>query len=154
VARAKLLPARGILSHKLHGGEVHVDGGVSRETGELVGGLGVDILVVGSALWIKGRDMGREIRLIRALADEGYQYALNNGKPPIARDRLVVFATVGRDDARKLRAEIEKAGIPVLLFRSREDPAEMADEDRRWDVLLPASAEVAARARFAVPSAG
>ncbi len=154
VARAKLLPAREILSHKLHGGEVHVDGGVSRETGELVGGLGVDILVVGSALWIKGRDMGREIRLIRALADEGYQYALNNGKPPIARDRLVVFATVGRDDARKLRAEIEKAGIPVLLFRSREDPAEMADEDRRWDVLLPASAEVAARARFAVPSAG
>jgi ribulose-phosphate 3-epimerase len=154
VARAKLLPAREILSHKLHGGEVHVDGGVNRETAELVGGLGVDILVVGSALWIKGRDMGREIRLIRALADEGYQYTLNDGKPPIARDRLVVFATVGRDDARKLRTEIEQAGIPVLLFRSREDPAEMADEDRRWDVLLPASAEAAARARFAVPSAG
>jgi len=154
VARAKLLPAREILSHKLHGGEVHIDGGVNRETAELVGGLGVDILVVGSALWIKGRDVGREIRLIRALADEGYQYALNDGKPPIARDRLVVFATVGRDDARKLRTEIEKAGIPVLLFRSREDPAEMADEDRRWDVLLPASAEAAARARFAAPSAG
>jgi ribulose-phosphate 3-epimerase len=154
VARAKLLPAREILGHKLHGGEVHVDGGVNRETAELVGGLGVDILVVGSALWIKGRDMGREIRLIRALADEGYQYALNDGKPPIARDRLVVFATVGRDDARRLRTEIEKAGIPVLLFRSREDPAEMADEERRWDVLLPASAEAAARARFAAPSAG
>jgi len=153
-ARAKLLPAREILSHKLHGGEIHVDGGVNRETAELVGGLGVDILVVGSALWIKGRDMGREIRLIRALADEGYQYALNDGKPPIARDRLVVFATVGRDDARRLRTEIEKAGIPVLLFRSRDDPAEMADEERRWDVLLPASAEAAARARFAAPSAG
>jgi ribulose-phosphate 3-epimerase len=153
-ARAKLLPAREILAHKLHGGEVHVDGGVNRETAELVGGLGVDIVVVGSALWIKGRDMGREIRLIRALADEGYQYALNDGKPPIARDRLVVFATVGRDDARRLRTEIEKAGIPVLLFRSREDPAEMADEERRWDVLLPASAEAAARARFAAPSVG
>jgi len=154
VARTKLLPAREILGHKLHGGEVHVDGGVNRETAELLGGLGVDILVVGSALWIKGRDMGREIRLIRALADEGYQYGLNDGRPPIARDRLVVFATVGRDVARSLRTEIEKAGIPVLLFRSRDDPAEMADEERRWDVLLPASAEAAARARFAVPSAG
>ncbi len=153
-ARAKLLPARELLAHKLHGGEVHVDGGVNRETAELVGGLGVDILVVGSALWIKGRDMGREIRLIRALADEGYQHGLNNGEPPIARDRLVVFATVGRDEARRLRTEIEQAGIPVLLFRAREDPAEMADEDRRWDVLLPASAEPAARARFAARPTG
>jgi ribulose-phosphate 3-epimerase len=85
VARAKLLPARNILAQKLHGGEIHVDGGVNRETAELVGGLGVDILAVGSALWIKGSDMGREIRLIRALADEGYQYALNGGQSPIAR---------------------------------------------------------------------
>src|SRR5688572_13598825 len=47
VAKAKLLEAREILAHKLHGGEVHVDGGVNRETAELVGGQGVDILVVG-----------------------------------------------------------------------------------------------------------
>ncbi len=47
VAKAKLLQARDYLSHKLHGGEVHVDGGVNRDTAELVGGLGVDILVVG-----------------------------------------------------------------------------------------------------------
>ena len=38
VAKAKLLQAREYLSHKLHGGEVHVDGGVNRETAELVGG--------------------------------------------------------------------------------------------------------------------
>ncbi|HEY0444379.1 MAG TPA: ribulose-phosphate 3-epimerase, partial [Candidatus Limnocylindrales bacterium] len=85
VAKDKLLAAREYLSHKPVGGEVHVDGGINRETAELVGGLGVDILVVGSALWIKGHDMGREIRLVRALADEGYQYQLNDGKPPIPR---------------------------------------------------------------------
>jgi ribulose-phosphate 3-epimerase len=148
VARAKLLPAREYLSHKLHGAEIHVDGGVSRDTAELIGGLGADVLVVGSALWIRGRDAGREIRLIRALADEGYQYQLNAGKPPVPRDRLVVFATLPIDLARRLRADVEAAGIPVLLFRSLADPAELPDEERRWDVLLPATAEPVARARF------
>lgn len=148
VAKAKLLAAREILSHKLHGGEVHVDGGVNRETAELVGGLGTDILVVGSALFLKGRDMGREIRLIRALADEGYQYNLNKGVPPIPRDRMVTFASLRRPQARTLREEVEAAGIPVLLFRSSDDPAEMDDEVRHWDVLIPASAEAAAKDRF------
>jgi ribulose-phosphate 3-epimerase len=148
VAKAKLLAAREILSHKLHGGEVHVDGGVNRETAELVGGLGTDILVVGSALFLKGRDMGREIRLIRALADEGYQYVLNKGVPPIPRDRMVTFASLRRPQARTLREEVEAAGIPVLLFRSSDDPADMDDEVRRWDVLIPASAEAAAKERF------
>ena len=149
VAKAKLPAAREILSHKLHGGEIHVDGGVNRETAELLGSLGVDILVVGSALWRKGHDMGREIRLIRALTDEGYQFGLNNGVPPIPRDRMVTFATLRRPQARTLREEVEAAGIPVLLFRSREDPPEMDDEVRRWDVLVPASAEAAAEDRFA-----
>jgi ribulose-phosphate 3-epimerase len=149
VAKAKLLQAREYLSHKLHGGEIHVDGGVNRETAELVGSLGVDILVVGSALWLKGRDMAREIRLIRALADEGYQYGLNNGVPPIPRDKMVTFASLRRPQARTLREEIEGAGIPVLLFRSPKDPADMDDEVRRWDLLLPASAEAIARERFA-----
>jgi ribulose-phosphate 3-epimerase len=148
VAKAKLLPARELLSHKLHGGEIHVDGGVNRDTAELVGALGVDILVVGSVLWRKGADMGREIRLVRALADEGYQYGLNGGTPPIPRDRMVTFASLPRPQARTLREEVEAAGIPVLLFRSREDPAEMDDETRRWDVLVPASAEAAAKERF------
>jgi ribulose-phosphate 3-epimerase len=148
VAKEKLLAAREVIAHKLHGGEVHVDGGVNRETAELVGGQGTDILVVGSALWLKGRDMGREIRLIRALADEGYQYQLNNGVPPIPRDRMVAFASLPRPQARQLRAEVEAAGIPALLFRAREDPADMDDELRRWDVLIPASAEAAAKERF------
>jgi ribulose-phosphate 3-epimerase len=148
VARAKLLKARSYLSHKLHGGEIHVDGGVNRESAELVGSLGVDILVVGSALWLKGRDMAREIRLIRSLADEGYQYGLNNGVPPIPRDKMVSFASLPRPLARMLREEIEGAGIPVLLFRSPKDAADMDDEIRRWDLLLPASAEAVARQRF------
>jgi ribulose-phosphate 3-epimerase len=148
VAKAKLLQAREYLSHKLHGGEIHVDGGINRETAELVGGLGVDILVVGSALWQKDRNMAREIRLIRALTDEGYQFGLNEGVPPIPRDKMVTFATLRRPQARKLREEVEAAGIPVLLFRSREDPAEMDDEIRRWDLLIPASAEAAANERF------
>ena len=126
-----------------------MDGGVNRDTAELVGGQGVDILVVGSALWLKGRDMAREIRLIRALADEGYQYTLTKGVPPIPRDRMVTFASLRRPQARTLREEVEAAGIPVLLFRASEDPAEMDDEIRHWDVLIPASAEAAAKARFA-----
>ena len=148
VAKAKLLKARELLSHKLHGGEIHVDGGVNRDSAELIGSLGVDILVVGSALWLKGRDMAREVRLIRALADEGYQYGLNDGVPPIPRDRMVTFASLPRPQARTLREEIEGAGIPVLLFRSPKDPADMDDELRRWDLLLPASAEAAAKERF------
>jgi ribulose-phosphate 3-epimerase len=59
--------------------EVHVDGGVNRNTAELCGRLGVDILVVGSTLWKKGRDIEREIRLIKALADEGYR-----GRSPVS----------------------------------------------------------------------
>ena len=148
VANAKLLQAREYLSHKLHGGEVHVDGGVNRDTAELVGGLGVDILVVGSALWLKGRDMAREVRLIRALADEGYQYGLNKGVPPIPRDRMITFATLRRPEAHRLRDEVEGAGIPVLLFRSGQDPAEMDDDVRRWDLLVPASVEKVAKQRF------
>jgi hypothetical protein len=61
---------------------------------------------------------------------------------------MVTFATLQRPEARRLRDEVEAAGIPVLLFRSREDPAEMDDEVRRWDLLIPASAEAAARQRF------
>jgi ribulose-phosphate 3-epimerase len=146
VAREKLLAARDLLAHKLYGGEVHVDGGVNRETAEIAGGQGADILVVGSTLWIEGHDMGREIRLIRALADEGYQYQRNGGVPPIPRDAMVTFASLPRALANRLQAEIEEAGVPVLLFRSRDG----ADGGGavRWDLLLPASAEAAVAERF------
>src|SRR3712207_2914121 len=106
VAAQKLLPARALLSHKAFGGEVHVDGGVNRETAEFVGAQGTDVLVVGSALWIKGHDMGREIRLVRALADEGFQYELNDGEPPIPRDRWSTFTRLPKHLAKDRKSVV------------------------------------------------
>ena len=146
VAQEKLLAARDLLSHKPFGGEVHVDGGVNRETAEFVGGLGVDILVVGSALFKKGHDMGREIRLIRALADEGYQYTLNNGVPPIPRDRMVAFVSLPKHLAHGLMDEIEAAGVPVVMLRGNGDVN--PDGVRDYDLLVPASAEAFVVDRF------
>jgi len=147
VAKAKLLAARALLSHKPYGGEVHVDGGVNRETAELVGGLGTDILVVGSALFKKGHDMGREIRLIRALADEGYQYTLNDGVPPIPRDRMVAFASLPKHLAHGLMDEIEAGGVPVVMLRGNGEFN--PDGIRDYDLLVPASAESFVVDRFA-----
>ena len=144
VAQEKLLAAREYLSHKAHGAEVHVDGGINRETAEFVGGLGVDVLVVGSVLWIKGRDMGREIRLVKALADESYQYRLNNGTPPIPRDKMVTFTQLPKHLAWKFMAEIEKGGIPVIPLRGagRFNP----DGVRDFDLMVPATvAELTAK---------
>jgi ribulose-phosphate 3-epimerase len=139
VAKEKLLAAREYLSHKAHGAEVHVDGGINRESAELVGGLGVDILVVGSALWIKGHDMGREIRLVKALADEGYQYRLNDGKPPIPRDKMVTFTQLPKHLAWKFMREIEAGGVPVIPLRGsgRFNP----DGVRDYDLMVPATVE-------------
>ena len=139
VAAEKILAAREYLSHKPVGAEVHVDGGVNRESAEFVGGLGVDVLVVGSVLWMKGRDMGREIRLVRALADEGYQYRLNGGKPPIPRDAMVTFAQLPKHLAWRFMTEIERGGIPVIPLRGtgQFNP----DGVRDYDLLVPASAE-------------
>jgi ribulose-phosphate 3-epimerase len=139
VAAAKILAARGYLAHTPVAGEVHVDGGINRESAEFVGGLGVDILVVGSVLWIKGRNMGREIRLVRSLADEGYQYRLNDGKPPIPRDAMVMFAQLPRHLAWSFMRDIEQGGIPVIPLRGtgRFNP----DGVRDYDLLVPASAE-------------
>jgi ribulose-phosphate 3-epimerase len=139
VAAEKLLAARELLRHKAFGAEVHVDGGINRETAEFVGGLGVDILVVGSALWIKGHDMGREIRLVRALADEGYQYQLNDGKPPIPRDRWSTFTSLPKHLARRFMGEIEAGGIPVLMLRG--DGQVNPDGVRDYDLLVPMSVE-------------
>jgi ribulose-phosphate 3-epimerase len=139
VARDKILAARHYLRHKAHGGEVHVDGGINRETAEFAGGLGVDILVVGSALFIKGHDMAREIRLIRALADEGYQFTLNGGEPPIPRDRMVRFASLPKAFARRLMDEIEAGGVPVIMLRG--SGGMNPDGVRDYDLLVPATVE-------------
>ena len=53
--------------------EVHVDGGVNRDSAAQCGAMGADILVVGSTLWKKGRDVSEEIRAIKALADGAYK---------------------------------------------------------------------------------
>ena len=147
VARAKLLPARDLLRHKAVGGEVHVDGGVNRETAEFAGGQGVDVLVVGSALWIKGHDMGREVRLIKALADEGYQYELNAGVPPIPRDQWVSFARLPKTFAKRFMDEIEVGGIPVLMLRGNGQIN--PDGVRDYEVMVPASAEALTAQRHA-----
>jgi ribulose-phosphate 3-epimerase len=139
VARDKILAARDLFSHRSFGGEVHVDGGVNRETAEIVGGLGADILVVGSVLWAAGRNMAREIRLVRALADEGYQYQLNDGKPPIPRDRWSVFTRLPRHIARRAVTEIEAGGIPVLMLRG--DGQVNPDGVKDYDLLVPSSVE-------------
>jgi ribulose-phosphate 3-epimerase len=139
VAQEKLLPARELLSHKAFGAEVHVDGGINRETAEFVGAQGVDVLVVGSALWIKGHDMGREIRLVRALADEGFQYELNGGQPPIPRDRWVTFTRLPKHLAKRAAAEIEAGGIPVVTLRGEGQIN--PDGVKDFDLLVPLSTE-------------
>jgi len=147
VAAEKLLAARDLLSHKPFGAEVHVDGGINRETAEFAGGLGVDILVVGSALFVKGRDMGREVRLIRALADEGYQFTLNDGVPPIPRDRMVTFTSLPKHLARAFVDAIEADGVPVVMLRGNGQMN--PDGIRDYDLLVPASAEAHVVARHA-----
>jgi ribulose-phosphate 3-epimerase len=151
VAAEKILAAREYLTHAPATGEVQVDGGVNRESAEFVGGLGVDILIVGSVLWIKGRNMGREIRLVRALADEGYQYRLNDGKRPIPRDAMVVFAQLPRHLALTFTTELEAAGIPGIPLRG--NGSESADPVREFDILIPASVERIAEERHAADRA-
>ncbi len=139
VLAAKAAGARQLLSHKLYGGEVHVDGGINRETAEYAGSQGVDVFVVGSALFVRGRDIGREIRLIRALADDGYQYGLNDGRPPIPRDRMTHLASLPKHLAHQLMAEIEATGIPVIMLRG--DGQINPDGVRDYDLLVPANVE-------------
>ena len=139
VLAAKASGARELLAHKPYGGEIHVDGGVNRETAEFAGSHGVDVFVVGSALFVRGRDMGREVRLIRALADEGFQYGPNGGEPPIPRDKMTLFATLPKHLARTLMAEIEATGIPVVMLRGEGQIN--PDGVRDYDLLVPATVE-------------
>ena len=152
VLAAKAAGARELLRHKRYGGELHVDGGINRETAERAGAAGVDVYVVGSALFVPGRDIAREIRLIRALADEGFQYGPNDGVPPIPRDRMVPFVSLPKHLARELMAEIERTGIPVVMLRGEGQIN--PDGVRDYDLLVPATVEAevqeehrAARAR-------
>jgi ribulose-phosphate 3-epimerase len=51
--------------------EVQVDGGINVGTAATVGALGVDVMVAGSALFRKGRDMAAEMARIRGAAVTG-----------------------------------------------------------------------------------
>ena len=139
VLAAKAAGAREILKHKLYGGEIHVDGGINRETAEFAGSHGVDVFVAGSALFLKGRDMGREVRLIRALADEGFQYGPNDGRTPIPSDRMTRFTSLPKHLAHRLMDEIEATGIPVMMLRGEGEVN--PDGVRDYDLLVPATVE-------------
>jgi ribulose-phosphate 3-epimerase len=146
VAREKVQAARAYLRDPSISGEVHVDGGVNRDSAELVGGLGADVLVVGSVLWVKAHDMAREIRLVKALADEGYQYRLNAGVPPDSRDRWVAVVGLPRHLARELVRELSSAQVPALMLRG--DGPVNPDGVRDYDVLVPAAAEAIVEDRW------
>jgi ribulose-phosphate 3-epimerase len=78
-AAPKILPAHDFFRGRAVPGQVHVDGGVNRDSARLCGELGAEVLVAGSILWKKGHNMGGEIRRIRNLCDEGYRAALTDG---------------------------------------------------------------------------
>ena len=60
----KIAEARRLLGDR-SGTAVHVDGGVSSETADVVGGYGVDVCVVGSALFQRGQDAAREVEAVK-----------------------------------------------------------------------------------------
>jgi ribulose-phosphate 3-epimerase len=63
----KIAEARALLGNR-HGTAVHVDGGVSGETAEVVGHNPIDVCVVGSALFQRGKDTADEVERVRRLA--------------------------------------------------------------------------------------
>ena len=141
----KIADARKVFAGRPHGWEIHVEGGVGRETAELVGGFGADILIVGSALFERGHDIAREIRLVKALADEGWTREIGRGEPPIPREAWSIVATLTHADADALSRTIERAGIPTLVLRTGPY---VPGVDAERVVMVPASAEVFARKRF------
>ena len=66
----KIATARALLGDR-PGTAVHVDGGVSSDTAEVVGGYGVDVCVVGSALFQRGHDTAREVEAVKMRARLG-----------------------------------------------------------------------------------
>ncbi len=143
----KLLDARALVDHRPWSGELHVDGGVNRETAEYVGSLGADVLIAGSALFRKGSDPARETRLMRSLAEEGFAHAFRGERPPAPRDRWVRVATLPRAIGAGLVRRLEEDGIPVLFLRGDGDVD--ADGGREYDLLVPAAAADAVGSRHA-----
>lgn len=69
----KIAEARALLSAAGRGGLVHVDGGISHRTAEVVGRHGIDVCVVGSALFQRGRDASEEVELVREGVRRGHE---------------------------------------------------------------------------------
>ena len=70
-AAPKIAQARDLLAAAGRGGLVHVDGGVNSKTAEIVGSHGIDVCIVGSALFQRGRDASDEVELVRQRALRG-----------------------------------------------------------------------------------
>jgi ribulose-phosphate 3-epimerase len=70
-AASKIAQARVLLATCGRGGLVHVDGGVNSKTAEVVGSQGIDVCIVGSALFQRGRDASDEVALVRQRALRG-----------------------------------------------------------------------------------
>ena len=93
--------------------------------------------------------MGREIRLIRALADEGYQYTLNDGVPPIPRDRMVTLHLAAEAPRPAVHGRDRGGRRP-----GRHAPRRRPDEPRRRARLRPARAGDGRGARHRAPRGG
>jgi ribulose-phosphate 3-epimerase len=68
----KIAEARARLAQAGRGGLVHVDGGVNSKTAEIVGAEGIDVCIVGSALFQRGSDASQEVELVKERALRGY----------------------------------------------------------------------------------
>ncbi len=141
----KIAEAAAYFKPRPHGWEIHVDGGISRETAEIVGGFGADILVVGSALFERGHDTAREVRLVKMFADEGWRKEIGKGEPPIPRDEWRVVAQLPKAEAEHLSRRMEEKGIPSLVMRT--GPLIEGVEPERV-VMVPGTVEVYTRKTF------
>jgi ribulose-phosphate 3-epimerase len=67
----KIAEARALLADAGRGGLVHVDGGINSKTAEVVGRHGIDVCIVGSALFQRGSDASAEVESVRDRARSG-----------------------------------------------------------------------------------
>lgn len=133
----KIAEARSLLAGGPGRGEVHVDGGVNRETALAAGGFGADVLVVGSALFQRGHDTAREVQLVRSLVEEGRRRA-GDGLDAGTSGGWRVVAQLGRSEAEELTRRMEAAGVEAILVPSFGN-GEVGGGERM--VLVPAAAE-------------
>jgi ribulose-phosphate 3-epimerase len=92
----KIAQARSLLERAGRGGQVHVDGGVNQRTAEIVGRHGIDVCIVGSALFQRGRDASEEVELVRQGALRGRLAARGTeAAPPSGSARLTASGATG-----------------------------------------------------------